>query len=210
MSWVAAAGPRARPESPPARRPLPVPASLASAKPSGVSWKWSWSDSRYRESVWRAGCKRRARSLLHTGMTFAHRNGHTDAPSLHSEMRRREPMPPEPLMLSLETVLAASPLLGHKLEDRSRIRAGQDPSLVAAFQEASTIPLSNPQQRALFLVAPLDILVADCDGAKQFHIAETNGTGIGGLTNMPIPVVETILHGLTEIAEALPEPATMA
>ncbi len=115
-------------------------------------------------------------------------------------------MPPEPLMLSLETVLAASPLLGHKLEDRSRIRAGQDPSLVAAFQEASTIPLSNPQQRALFLVAPLDILVADCDGAKQFHIAETNGTGIGGLTNMPIPVVETILHGLTEMAEALPEP----
>src|SRR5262249_3855481 len=115
-------------------------------------------------------------------------------------------MQPDPLMLSLDTLIAASPVLGHKLEDRCRIRRDQDTNLVRAFQAASTAPLSNPGQRALFLVAPLDILVADVGGEKQFHITETNGTGIGGLTNMPAEVIGTVLSGLTEMAQGLSEP----
>src|SRR5262245_52172207 len=120
-------------------------------------------------------------------------------------------MPPDPLTLSLETVIAASPLFGHKLEDRSCVRNAQDPRLVQAFQKASTRPLSDPAQQGLFLVAPLDILVVDRGDRKQFHITETNGTGIGGLTNMPLEVIATILGGLTEMAENLrgPDPLVL-
>src|SRR5438034_1136795 len=32
---------------------------------------------------------------------------------------------PDPLMLSLDTFIAVAPMLGHKLEDRSRVRNGQ-------------------------------------------------------------------------------------
>src|ERR1700730_5514881 len=94
------------------------------------------------------------------------------------------------LMLSLDTVIAASQILGHRLEDRSRVRNAQDLRLAEAFQKASTIPLNNAAQRALFLISPLDILVVDDGGKKRFHIIETNGTGIGGLTNMPLPMIE--------------------
>src|SRR5437763_252400 len=93
-------------------------------------------------------------------------------------------MAPETLTPSVEKAIAAAPMLGHRLEDRSRIRTAQDPQLLAAFQRASTIPLSTPAQQALFLVAPLDILVEGDGEARRFHITEVNGTGIGGLTNL--------------------------
>ena len=44
-------------------------------------------------------------------------------------------------------------MLGHKLEDRSRIRDAQDPRLLEAFQKASTVSLTDPAQRAMFVVA---------------------------------------------------------
>ena len=112
----------------------------------------------------------------------------------------------DPLTMSLETVIAASPMLGHMLEDRSCVRDRQEPELVDLFRKAGTVELSNPEQQHLFLVAPLDLLVVETDGQKQFHITETNGTGIGGLTNMPLDVVATVLEGLTEMATRLPEP----
>src|SRR5207244_4085861 len=56
------------------------------------------------------------------------------------------------------------------------------------------------------LVAPLDVLVVNADGGKRFHIIETNGTGIGGLTNMPASVTAAVLAGLAESAEHLVEP----
>ncbi len=112
----------------------------------------------------------------------------------------------DPLTMSLETVIAASPMLGHMLEDRSSVRNRQEPALVDLFRDAGTVELSNPDQEHLFLVAPLDLLVVETDGRKQFHITETNGTGIGGLTNLPLDVVSTVLDGLTEMATRLPEP----
>ena len=115
----------------------------------------------------------------------------------------------DPLTMSLETVIAASPMLGHMLEDRSCIRNRQEPALVDLFHEAGTVELSNPEQQHLFLVAPLDLLVVECEGRKQFHITETNGTGIGGLTNMPLDIVSTVLEGLTEMATRLPGPTPL-
>src|SRR5947209_317830 len=115
-------------------------------------------------------------------------------------------MSTDPLMLSLDTVIAASPLLGHKLEDRSRVRNAHDPRLAQALQRASTVPLADAARQALFLVAPLDILVTEADGEKCFHVTETNGTGLGGLTNLPMEVIVAVLSGLTGMARALPEP----
>src|SRR5438552_1063727 len=114
-------------------------------------------------------------------------------------------MQPGPLTLSMETLIAASPLLGHKLEDRSRIRDGQDRSLLDEIQAASTAPLRGPTQVPLFLVAPLDVLVVEAHGRKQFHITETNGTGIGGLTNLALDAVGVVLGGLTQMAQELPD-----
>src|SRR5688572_1379085 len=110
------------------------------------------------------------------------------------------------LNISIDTLLAASPMLGHKLEDRSRVRNSQDLGLIRSFQQASAIPLSNDAQKDLFLVAPLDILVEGDDGHKRFHIIETNGTGIGGLTNMPGAVIQTVLDSLAEMAGRWVEP----
>jgi hypothetical protein len=115
-------------------------------------------------------------------------------------------MTPDPLAVSVETFVAVAPMLGYPLEERCRIREAQDPELVRRFQETSTRPLADPAHRALFLVAPLDVLVINGSRGKQFHIIETNGTGIGGLTNMPEGVVTAVLAGLTEAAENLVEP----
>lgn len=108
-------------------------------------------------------------------------------------------------MVSLETLIAASPMLGHKLEDRSSVRQGQDADLVGTFQRASTIALRDASQKNLFLVAPLDILVVDAGGRKRFHIIETNGTGIGGLTNVPDEIIETVLGNLSDYAASISE-----
>ena len=111
------------------------------------------------------------------------------------------------LNVSLKTLIAVSPMLGHKLEDRSRISRRQDDGLVRAFREASRVPLGNPGQKDMFLVAPLDIMVEGGPQGNQFHIIETNGTGIGGLTNLPTSVIGTVLQSLTELTVELPGPA---
>ena len=81
------------------------------------------------------------------------------------------------LTVSLDTLIAVSPMLGHRLEDRARIRRDQDPALLRALQAASTIPLSNPAQQALFLVAPLDLLVTD-EAAPTSEIEALRSAGL--------------------------------
>jgi hypothetical protein len=106
----------------------------------------------------------------------------------------------DPLMVSLETLLAASPLLGHRLEDRRPIREAHDADIAQACQLRSTCSLGHPAQAALFAVAPLDILVTEnTDGEKQFHVIELNGTGLGGLTNLPEPILAAVLENFTEM-----------
>src|ERR1043166_2898949 len=111
-----------------------------------------------------------------------------------------------PFQVSLDTLIGAAPLLGHSLEDRSGIRAAQDWSIAQRVQAVSTIKLRDPSQRDLFCVAPLDILVTETAGEKRFHIIEINGTGIGGLTNLPGAVVGSVLDGLCGWGERLAEP----
>lgn len=109
-------------------------------------------------------------------------------------------MPRQMLQLSMDTLLAASPLLGHELEDRTPIREAQDPQLIRQWQDASSVPLHNDDQQHLFCVAPLDLLVTEREGEKEFHLLELNGTGIGGLTNLSNDAVNAVLQGMTEMA----------
>jgi hypothetical protein len=124
-------------------------------------------------------------------------------------------MPADTRHVSLATLVAASPLLGHELEDRQSIQDGQDPDLVAHFTSVASRPLSSPLQRQDFVVAPLDLLVSCGDAAEGrcsgpavgVHLLELNGTGIGGVTNLPPDCVDAILTGLEEIAGRLDDPA---
>jgi hypothetical protein len=111
-----------------------------------------------------------------------------------------------PLQISVETLIGAAPLLGHRLEDRSGIRDAQDWGLVHKLQAVSSLRLRDRSQHDLFCVAPIDILVTHSDGRRQFHIIEINGTGIGGLTNLPEGVIGCVLEGLYEWAQEFAEP----
>src|SRR5687768_3292900 len=115
----------------------------------------------------------------------------------------------QPFQLSMETLIGAAPLLGHRLEDRSRIRDAQDWDMVHRLQALASRPLRDPAQRRLFCVAPLDVLVTRDGGRKQFHVIEINGTGIGGLTNLTGHAVGSVLECLSEAAAQLPGPAPL-
>jgi len=110
-----------------------------------------------------------------------------------------------PFQLSLETLLGVAPMLGHRLEDRTRIREAQDRWLVRALQTSTDVVLDDDQQD-LFCVAPLDILVAEENGHKKFHLLEINGTGIGGLTNISAEAVSSVLENFTQMAQADDDP----
>jgi len=117
-------------------------------------------------------------------------------------------MPADTRYLSLETLVAASPLLGHELEDRRSIQEGQEPDLVAHVTSVASQRLSTPLQRQDFVVAPLDLLVSrDASGGVGVHLLELNGTGIGGVTNLPPAAIDAILAALEEIAGRLDDPA---
>ena len=108
--------------------------------------------------------------------------------------------------VSLQTLIAASPLMGHELEDRTRISRGQGPLLSQEILEQSSTVLRSGSQRELFCVAPLDILVSEENGQKKFHLLELNGTGIGGVTNLPDESVAAMLDSLAECTAQITQP----
>lgn len=110
------------------------------------------------------------------------------------------------LQVSLQTLLATSSLLGHELEDRSPICDAQDLGLFEELTAETACTLRGDSQRELFCVSPLDILVSDHAGRKRFHLLELNGTGIGGLTNMPQPAVCSTLNSLSDWTAGQPQP----
>jgi hypothetical protein len=111
-----------------------------------------------------------------------------------------------PLQITMDTVIAASPLLGQELEDRRPVATAQEEGLAARFASVSSTPLAGPSQRDLFCVAPLDLLVSEQTGQKQFHLLELNGTGIGGLTNLTDRAVCEVLTSLADICTAFDDP----
>jgi len=114
-----------------------------------------------------------------------------------------------PFQIQLETLVAVSTLLGHRLEDRSRIRNRQDQEMLRSIQEASTVKLSSMHQSDSFVVAPLDIMVSRQGDQALFHILELNGTGIGGVSNMPISVISSVAESLRQVAHKLWRPGSV-
>jgi len=100
----------------------------------------------------------------------------------------------------METMISMSPILGHRLENRASIRDAQNLELISRIQEHTSTPLGNFEQQQLFAVAPLDLMVSQHQGQKQFHLLELNGTGIGGLTNLSNFAVNQILQGISQMA----------
>jgi hypothetical protein len=111
-----------------------------------------------------------------------------------------------PLKISLDTVIGTSSLLGQELENRRPIGAAQDKKLARRFAFASAIRLRGVTQRDLFCVAPLDILVSEQGGRRQFHLLELNGTGIGGLTNLTDQATREVLLSLAESCASCDDP----
>lgn len=109
------------------------------------------------------------------------------------------------LPISLPTLLGTTNLWGHAQEDREAIRNAHDLSLFTQARNASAHPLPVAH-RHRFFVAPLDILVTAANGRKRFHLIEMNGTGLGGLTNLPLTAIQAILDSLAEIPGMLPGP----
>jgi hypothetical protein len=106
----------------------------------------------------------------------------------------------DPWKISLPTLIGTSPLLGHALEERASIREGQDLALAAQIEAGTSIAL-RPMQRSSFVCAPLDVMMSRSSrGIPEFHILELNGTGIGGITNLPEHAVGAMLDSLEEIA----------
>ncbi len=112
----------------------------------------------------------------------------------------------EQFQISLDTLIGTSRIMGHWMENRAKIRNAQDRNLLAKLQSESSAKLRSPSQMQMFAVAPLDLLVTETNGQKQFHVIEINGTGIGGLTNMTEDAVKAVLDDLTEMAENITEP----
>jgi hypothetical protein len=115
-------------------------------------------------------------------------------------------LPTHPFQVSLETVIGASPMLGHRLENRGEIRQAQDLNLLASIQQESTLSLRDASQQNAFVVAPLDVLVSRTKTGVRFHIIELNGTGIGGVSNLPAEVVAPIAASLCKVAAELWKP----
>lgn len=112
----------------------------------------------------------------------------------------------DPFQLEVETLVGAWPLLGHKLDDRRGVRARQDPSLTELFIESSAVDLADAEQQLDFVCAPVDILIERKDDRSTYHILELNGTGIGGITNLPARVLGPILDAIEQIGTSFTEP----
>jgi len=121
----------------------------------------------------------------------------------HAEVQRA------PLAISLPTLIALAPMLGHRLDDRKVVSNQQGSDLARRFGRASETPLPAHIPAEDFFVAPLDILPFRRAGQRRFQLLELNGTGIGGLTNMPTDLVQDILDTIAEIGGVCEGPAPL-
>lgn len=113
------------------------------------------------------------------------------------------------LAISLPTLIALAPMLGHRLDDRNVVARQQGCDLAWRFARVSEIPLPAHVRTTDFFVAPLDILPFRCAGRQRFQLLELNGTGIGGLTNLPTDLVLDVLDSIAEIGSACDGPAPL-
>lgn len=106
--------------------------------------------------------------------------------------------------LSIDTLIAVAPVLGATLEDRATIRDKQSPDLLPAPLRAGSIVPQHPGPPRYYYGC-LDFLPFTADGRDGFQLLEFNGTGMGGLTNLPWPVLDELLGELARAPAVLAE-----
>jgi hypothetical protein len=110
--------------------------------------------------------------------------------------------------ISLETLREVSTLLGRPLPDPWEPDGLHDPSLLPArFREpeahAGWPTLAGDRTRD-FYYGSVDLLpVREDDGGIGYQILELNGTGVGGLARLPLPLLGAVLHELWELPREL-------
>ncbi|MGA9824430.1 MAG: hypothetical protein WBQ53_06240 [Methylocystis sp.] len=104
------------------------------------------------------------------------------------------------LAIGLPTLIGLAPMLGHRLDDRKVVADRRAFDLASRFARASERPLPAQAELQDFFVAPLDIPPFRQASQRRFPLLELNGTGIGGITNMPRALDENILDTIAEIA----------
>jgi hypothetical protein len=115
----------------------------------------------------------------------------------------------EALSIGLPTLIGLAPMLGHRLDDRRTVADRQTSDLASGFARASERRLPAQAEPQDFFVAPLDILPFRRAGQQCFQLLELNGTGIGGITNMPTVLVEDILDTIAEIGDLCEGPSPL-
>jgi hypothetical protein len=108
------------------------------------------------------------------------------------------------LKISLKTLLGCTSMLHPSLENRDSVALAQNIDMLTTWQEHSRVDVDFDGLDS-FCVAPFDVLLERSPAGKnRFHIIELNGTGIGGLTNLPSFITEDILNSIADIADKFP------
>jgi hypothetical protein len=105
--------------------------------------------------------------------------------------------------ITVDTLVAtASVLAGATLEDRVQVRDGQQPELLSDRLRAGlALPPGSGAPR--YYYGCLDFLPFHADGREGFQLLEFNGTGMGGLTNLPWAITDEILGELARMPARL-------
>lgn len=104
--------------------------------------------------------------------------------------------------LSIDTLIACAPILGGApLEDRGYVRAAQEPGLLPEGLRAGLQIAGDGRPR--FYYGCLDFLPFRAEGREGFQLLEFNGTGMGGLTNLPWEILNEVLEELAAMPAGL-------
>lgn len=103
------------------------------------------------------------------------------------------------LKISLSTILELSTLMGLTFYDNTRICEAQQENIYKELQEQTNIDLYNSEQKKYYAFGCLDFLVYEEGGEKKYSFIEFNGTSVGGLTRLPLNILDTLLYELSEM-----------
>jgi hypothetical protein len=113
------------------------------------------------------------------------------------------------LRISLSTLIEVCTLLGHKLEDRSQIRLGQNEELLN-YLMLSTCRLADVSiDLERFCFGSFDFLIYEQNGQRRFQLLEVNGTGMAGITNVPLFILDMVMMSLSKSVTNLTDPTPL-
>jgi hypothetical protein len=111
----------------------------------------------------------------------------------------------DPYQIDMTTLIEASPLLGHRLEDRTRLRLAQEEALGHWFMDAGKSSVNGWEAHQQgFSFGCIDFLVELTETGRRFIPIEFNGTGTGGITNILGAAFQELSEELEDLTSHLP------